>query len=119
MVCLQKPFDASSLPALVNKIVHATYEQVKGPYSNEIKLLIREMLRTSPERRPTAAEIQKKIQKHPFFKNKDSQKPKFNETPPPVICYSALYQFDIENVALSIIPSLPPKINIKQVSFKK
>jgi NIMA (never in mitosis gene a)-related kinase len=115
MTCLQKPFDAPSLPALVNKIVHASYEQVKGPYSDALKLLIREMLKVNPDHRPNAANIQKQVQKHYSIKNKNPKKPRFNEGPAPAICYSVLYQFDIENVSLSVVPTMPTKLNIKQL----
>uniref|UniRef100_A0AC34QWR8 Protein kinase domain-containing protein n=1 Tax=Panagrolaimus sp. JU765 TaxID=591449 RepID=A0AC34QWR8_9BILA len=40
MACLQKTFEGSNLPALIGKIVKADYEQIKGPYSNDLKLLI-------------------------------------------------------------------------------
>lgn len=75
------------------------------------------MLKTNPDLRPTAADIQKQIQKHRYFKNKNLQKPKFNQSPAPAACYSVLYQFDIENVSLSVVPTLPSKINIKQVLY--
>lgn len=75
------------------------------------------MLKTNPDQRPTASDLQKRIQKHPYFKNKNLQKPKFTGAPPPAVCYSVLYQFDIENVSLSVVPTLPSKINIKQVSL--
>ncbi|VDO71763.1 unnamed protein product [Haemonchus placei] len=56
MVCLQKAFEGENLPALVNKIMTGTYAPVRGPYSSEIKLLIRELLQHDPEARPRAAE---------------------------------------------------------------
>ncbi|KAI6234447.1 Protein kinase domain-containing protein [Aphelenchoides fujianensis] len=88
MACLQKPFDASSLPALVTKIVHATYEQIKGPYSNDLKLLVRDMFKTNPDQRPTAADVLKSVQRHRAVKNKAAKRPNFAESPRPAICYS-------------------------------
>ena len=73
MCCLQKAFEGENLPALVNKIMsvrHPTffryffqrlysfqcsYTPIKGPYSAELKLLVRELLKLEPEARPTAA----------------------------------------------------------------
>ncbi|KAI6203589.1 Protein kinase domain-containing protein [Aphelenchoides besseyi] len=119
MVCLQKPFDASSLPALVTKIVHANYEQVKGPYSNELKLLIRDIFKTNPEQRPTALDVLRNVQRHRAIKNKTAKRPNFVESPRPAICYSVLYQFDIEKVTLSAVPTLPNRINIKQLAISQ
>lgn len=73
------------------------------------------MLKTNPDHRPTASEIQKQVQKHRSIKNKDAKKLRFNDSPVPPACYSVLYQFDIDNVSLSVVPTLPNKINIKQV----
>jgi hypothetical protein len=54
MACLQKTFDGSNLPALVNKIVKGQYEQIRGNYSNEFKILVRDLLNKDPEGRPAA-----------------------------------------------------------------
>ncbi|CAD5209195.1 unnamed protein product [Bursaphelenchus xylophilus] len=114
MACLQKPFDGSSLPALVNKIVHADYEQVKGPYSSDLKLLIREMLNTNPNLRPSATEVLKMVQRNKCLKKRNPQK---NVIQKPQDCYSALYMFETEQIMLSAIPNLPYRINVKQISL--
>ncbi|CAD5206420.1 unnamed protein product [Bursaphelenchus okinawaensis] len=114
MTCLQKPFDGSSLPALVNKIVHADYEQVKGPYSSDLKLLIREMLNTNPSQRPSATDVLKSVQKNKWLKKRNL---KFNVAQKPQDCYSALYMFETEQVMLSAISNLPYRINVKQISL--
>ncbi|KAI6179476.1 Protein kinase domain-containing protein [Aphelenchoides besseyi] len=92
----------------------ANYEQVKGPYSNELKLLIRDIFKTNPEQRPTALDVLRNVQRHRAIKNKTAKRPNFVESPRPAICYSVLYQFDIEKVTLSAVPTLPNRINIKQ-----
>uniref|UniRef100_T1J9T1 non-specific serine/threonine protein kinase n=1 Tax=Strigamia maritima TaxID=126957 RepID=T1J9T1_STRMM len=57
MACLQKTFEGSNLPALVNKIMKGQFAPVKGNYSHGLKQLIRDLLQRDPEFRPTAAEI--------------------------------------------------------------
>lgn len=57
MACLQRPFDASNLHALVNKIVRGQYPPIRGDYSPRYKHLIRDLLQKDPEFRPTASEV--------------------------------------------------------------
>ncbi|CAH1787997.1 unnamed protein product [Owenia fusiformis] len=57
MACLTKTFEGSNLPALVNKIMKGQFAPVKGNYSPEFKMLIRDMLQREPEYRPTASEL--------------------------------------------------------------
>ncbi|KAI6208318.1 Protein kinase domain-containing protein [Aphelenchoides besseyi] len=97
----------------------ANYEQVKGPYSNELKLLIRDIFKTNPEQRPTALDVLRNVQRHRAIKNKTAKRPNFVESPRPAICYSVLYQFDIEKVTLSAVPTLPNRINIKQLAISQ
>ncbi|ETN72267.1 hypothetical protein NECAME_18928, partial [Necator americanus] len=56
MTCLQKAFEGENLPALVNKIMTCSYAPVRGPYSSEIKLMVRELLQLEPEARPCASD---------------------------------------------------------------
>ncbi|XP_064595853.1 serine/threonine-protein kinase Nek9-like [Liolophura sinensis] len=57
IACLQKTFEGSNLPALVNKIMKGQFAPVKGNYSQELKQLIADMLLQKPEDRPSANEI--------------------------------------------------------------
>ncbi|XP_077996626.1 uncharacterized protein LOC144449943 isoform X2 [Glandiceps talaboti] len=57
MACLQKTFEGSNLPALVNKIMKGQFTPVKGNYTVEFRALIRDMLQREPEYRPSANEL--------------------------------------------------------------
>ncbi|XP_013390784.1 uncharacterized protein LOC106159131 [Lingula anatina] len=57
MACLQKTFEGSNLPALVNKIMKGQFAPVKGNYSPEFKAVIRDMLEKEPQYRPSAYEL--------------------------------------------------------------
>ncbi|KAL3886394.1 hypothetical protein ACJMK2_026392 [Sinanodonta woodiana] len=57
MACLQKTFEGSNLPALVNKIMKGQFAPVKGNYSQEFKDLIMDMLKQNPDERPSATEL--------------------------------------------------------------
>ncbi|XP_064645738.1 uncharacterized protein LOC135499037 [Lineus longissimus] len=83
MACLQKTFEGSNLPALVNKIMKGQFAPVKGNYSEDFKNLIKDMLEREPEYRPSANELmyrrlpekmsttpqQRKIYKFPMVKD--------------------------------------------------
>lgn len=114
MACLQKTFEGSNLPALVGKIIKADYEQIKGPYSNDLKLIVRDMLKVDPDERPTASYIL-----HIITKSRGKKSQKFGTKrladKDPIDCYSALYEFDIGQVSLLAVPNLQFKIRIKQI----
>ena len=57
MACLQKTFEGSNLPALVNKIMKGQFAPIRGNYSPLFKQLVRDLLQRDPEFRPSAAEI--------------------------------------------------------------
>ncbi|KAL4216374.1 hypothetical protein ACF0H5_024101 [Mactra antiquata] len=57
MACLQKTFEGTNLPALVNKIMKGQFAPVKGNYSQDFKDLIMTMLSQEPESRPSADEL--------------------------------------------------------------
>ncbi|XP_060073259.1 uncharacterized protein LOC132553034 [Ylistrum balloti] len=57
MACLQKTFEGSNLPALVNKIMKGQFAPVKDNYSSGFKEVIMDMLRQDPEHRPSAHEL--------------------------------------------------------------
>ncbi|CAK9252338.1 unnamed protein product, partial [Sphagnum jensenii] len=57
MACLQKTFEGSNLPALINKIVKGQFAPVKRNYSIEFRNLIKELLQKNPAMRPSAREV--------------------------------------------------------------
>ena len=57
MACLQKTFEGSNLPALVNKIMRGQFAPIRGNYSPQFKQLVRDLLQKDPEFRPTASGI--------------------------------------------------------------
>ncbi|XP_069103120.1 uncharacterized protein [Argopecten irradians] len=57
MACLQKTFEGSNLPALVNKIMKGQFAPVRDNYSAGFKDVIMDMLRQDPEQRPSAHEL--------------------------------------------------------------
>ncbi|GFU72789.1 hypothetical protein TNCV_1515501 [Trichonephila clavipes] len=54
---LKRPFDASTLPALIMKIMKGSFEPVEGIYSLELRKLLLSMLHLDHNQRPTAAQI--------------------------------------------------------------
>jgi len=57
MANLQKTFEGTNLPALVNKIMKGSYAPVKESYSNEFRALVRDLLAKEPNLRPSAQEL--------------------------------------------------------------
>ncbi|PIO56988.1 hypothetical protein TELCIR_21611, partial [Teladorsagia circumcincta] len=107
MVCLQKAFEGENLPALVNKIMTCTYAPVRGPYSSEIKLLIRELLQHDPEARPRAAEALRML-RPPVSAAPVISRSSNNATS------STLYSLDPGTITLQPVEDFPRRIAIKQ-----
>ncbi|GFY48916.1 hypothetical protein TNIN_248632 [Trichonephila inaurata madagascariensis] len=57
LMTLKRPFDASTLPALIMKIMKGSFEPVEGIYSLELRKLLLSMLHLDHNQRPTAAQI--------------------------------------------------------------
>ncbi|GIX95741.1 hypothetical protein CEXT_455012 [Caerostris extrusa] len=57
LMTLKRPFDASTLPALIMKIMKGSFEPVEGIYSHELRKLLLSMLNLDHNQRPTAAQI--------------------------------------------------------------
>ncbi|XP_077295438.1 nimA-like kinase [Arctopsyche grandis] len=57
LCCLHRAFQASSLSALVNKIMQGDYKPVPSGYSKEMCNLITLLLNKNPENRPVAKEV--------------------------------------------------------------
>ncbi|XP_070545873.1 uncharacterized protein [Ptychodera flava] len=123
MACLQKTFEGSNLPALVNKIMKGQFTPVKGNYSPGFKALIRDMLQREPEYRPSANELMyarlpelMSQYEDPvtdvddeFMLSADSMTSRKQRT------RSVLYYFETMNMAMQPI-DLPCKIKIRKVA---
>lgn len=160
MCALRKAFDADNLPALIHKIINVSpphffgipnhflahqseYEPLKGPYSQDVRLLIRELLRTDAEQRPIAARVLEQVFRALLEPRSSSlsvqvrrlrsslaapklamasktllkSKAAKTSTGDADSNYSALYGFDVLNVTLSAVQEFPARIQIRQ-AFK-
>ncbi|KAF7637946.1 Protein kinase domain-containing protein [Meloidogyne graminicola] len=123
MCTLNKAFDADNLPTLLNKIINSEYEPLKKNYSQEVRLLIREMLRILPEQRPTSSELLNQVRL--LCSSKEKKNIKINNNNNILInnsfinSYSALYVFDILNITLSSVQEFPKRIQIKQIAVNE
>uniref|UniRef100_A0A914WAL0 non-specific serine/threonine protein kinase n=1 Tax=Plectus sambesii TaxID=2011161 RepID=A0A914WAL0_9BILA len=133
MACLQKTFEGSNLPALVNKIMKGQYDQVRGNYSAEFKILIRDILRKEPELRPSARQIlhERLPDMMARFDGKrpsrviggadddassDSAAPGSVKRPK---MRSVLYGFDHTKTSLYPLGGLPSNIKVRQIAMSK
>ncbi|ESO84091.1 hypothetical protein LOTGIDRAFT_108248 [Lottia gigantea] len=57
MACLQKTFEGTNLPALVNKIMKGQFAPVKEMYSPDFRDVVLDMLQNDPDKRPDATEL--------------------------------------------------------------
>ncbi|RCN30894.1 kinase domain protein [Ancylostoma caninum] len=110
MTCLQKAFEGENLPALVNKIMTCSYAPVRGPYSTEIKVLVRELLQLEPEARPCAADALKMLRPPVSAPNVISQLAHHATS-------STLYSLDPSSITLRPVEDLPKRIAIKKVAM--
>nr|CAD2209380.1 unnamed protein product [Meloidogyne enterolobii] len=123
MCTLNKAFDAENLPTLLNKIINSEYEPLKKIYSQEVRLLVREMLRISPQQRPTSSQLLDQV-RH-LCSSKEKKNPKINgnyfdkNVFDGINSFSALYAFDVLNCTLSSVQEFPKRIKIKQVLRKR
>ncbi|CAK5080472.1 unnamed protein product [Meloidogyne enterolobii] len=119
MCTLNKAFDAENLPTLLNKIINSEYEPLKKIYSQEVRLLVREMLRISPQQRPASSQLLDQV-RH-LCSSKEKKNPKINgncfdkNVFDGINSFSALYAFDVLNCTLSSVQEFPKRIKIKQV----
>ncbi|EYB93008.1 hypothetical protein Y032_0187g1116 [Ancylostoma ceylanicum] len=110
MTCLQKAFEGENLPALVNKIMTCSYAPIRGPYSTEIKVLVRELLQLEPEARPRAADALKMLRPPVSAPNVISQLAHHATS-------STLYSLDPSSITLRPVEDLPKRIAIKKVAM--
>ncbi|EGT45147.1 hypothetical protein CAEBREN_32302 [Caenorhabditis brenneri] len=113
MCCLKKAFEGDNLPALVNSIMTCAYTPVKGPYSSEMKMVIRELLQLDPQNRPSAAQALKMLRPSENRHRHTSGSMRSS------ISFTTLYDLHVPTITLSSISDLPGRISIKQISLSK
>ncbi|CAI4223109.1 unnamed protein product [Auanema sp. JU1783] len=112
MTCLQKAFEGDNLPVLVNKIMNCMYEPIRGPYSSQIKLLVRELLLRVPEKRPTASEALTMLRP-----SVNVQRPRSFR---PVSTFiSTVYTFSASTISLHPVQNFPEKVSVRQISVSE
>ena len=74
MVCLNMPFDASSLPMLYVKIIRGAYNPLPNCFTKDLRNLVSSLLTVDSEKRPGINDIFQKLNLTPFVYN--SQIPK-------------------------------------------
>ncbi|KAF5280124.1 hypothetical protein FQR65_LT15073 [Abscondita terminalis] len=57
LACFRKPFEASNLPSLVQKISMCEYDDIPDVYSQKLSQLIKDILQKDFSKRPSATEI--------------------------------------------------------------
>ena len=129
MACLQKTFEGSNLPALVNKIMKGQFAPIRGNYSPLFKQLVRDLLQRDPEFRPSAAEIllskvpalHVQYESHYYDElegveeellSAAASKPKTGRPVRSILYYLKGYE---SSVSLTPVP-LPPRSRIQQVA---
>uniref|UniRef100_A0A1I7ULD5 non-specific serine/threonine protein kinase n=1 Tax=Caenorhabditis tropicalis TaxID=1561998 RepID=A0A1I7ULD5_9PELO len=113
MCCLKKAFEGDNLPALVNSIMTCAYTPVKGPYSSETKMVIRELLQLDPQNRPSAPQALKMLRPSENRHRHTSGSMRSS------VSFTTLYDLHVPTITLSSIPDLPSRISVKQISLSK
>lgn len=52
LLALRPPFQASDMQALFKKILKGSYEKIPRHYSQDLSLILKQMLQVKPENRP-------------------------------------------------------------------
>ncbi|CAG5117686.1 unnamed protein product [Candidula unifasciata] len=122
MTCLQKTFEGSNLPAVVNKIMKGYFAPVRGNYSEEFKQLITDMLKKNPDDRPEANDI---MYKHlpPLINNvngrmsdQDDELASSENINKKEKLRSVLYYLESSTTTLTCVSDLPPRMKIKHMA---
>ncbi|CAP24776.2 Protein CBR-NEKL-1 [Caenorhabditis briggsae] len=113
MCCLKKAFEGDNLPALVNSIMTCAYTPVKGPYSTEMKMVIRELLQLDPQNRPSASQALKMLRPSENRHRHTSGSMRSSTS------FTTLYDLHIPTITLSQISDLPGRISVKQIALSK
>ncbi|GAB6032380.1 hypothetical protein CHUAL_011021 [Chamberlinius hualienensis] len=119
MACLHRTFDATNLPALVQKITKGHFAPIDGDYSQDFRELIRDMLHQEPTFRPSSKEIiENKLPKVMKYLEKQTSKLSENvDCTKKLNVRSVLYFVIFNENSLDLIPiPLPPKISVQKVA---
>nr|CAB3264293.1 serine/threonine-protein kinase Nek9-like [Phallusia mammillata] len=123
MATLQRTFEGTNLPALVNKIMNGQIAPIRGDYSSEMRKLVKDMLHKDPEQRPSAFQLEQihvpallsqypnQIRPHITPGSRNSGERKQAEG-----TRSVLYSYNTSMMNISLVDGLPSKIKIKQVA---
>ncbi|EFP13176.1 CRE-NEKL-1 protein [Caenorhabditis remanei] len=114
MCCLKKAFEGDNLPALVNSIMTCAYTPVKGPYTSEMKMVIRELLQLDPQKRPSAAQALKMLRP-----SENRHRHHTSGSMRSSISFTTLYDLHVPTITLSAISDLPGRISVKQIALSK
>ncbi|XP_063909178.1 serine/threonine-protein kinase Nek8 isoform X2 [Zophobas morio] len=80
LVCLKKPFEAMTLPVLVQKITNCDYKSIPQMYSKELSHLVHTILQKNPTKRPSAKYIYDSILSKIMKKNEALNSRAFSST---------------------------------------
>ncbi|XP_059148769.1 uncharacterized protein LOC131935999 [Physella acuta] len=120
MACLQKTFEGSNLPAVVNKIMKGSFPPLKGNFSDEFKDMVTDMLKKNPDERPEAQDIMYTIL--PQLLNKqgslksDQDEASSDSKQHKGKIRSVLYYFESSSGILTCVNDLPPRMKIKHMA---
>ncbi|VDK61183.1 unnamed protein product [Cylicostephanus goldi] len=90
--------------------MQCSYAPVRGPYSTEVKVLIRELLQLDPVARPRAADALRMLRPHNSALSVTSQLAQRAAS-------STLYALDPSSITLRPVEDLPKRIGIKKVAI--
>lgn len=121
VACLQKTFEGTNLPALVNKIMKGQFEPVRGNYSEGFKDLVSAMLKRDPEQRPEANSIMYHMlpplmNKVAYNSDQDLESFSSENIDKKMKIRSVLYYLEASTAKLTCIGDLPPRMKIKNMS---
>eukprot|EP00794_Sanderia_malayensis_P019542 gene19542-21474_t len=116
MANLQKTFEGTNLPALVNKIMKGSFAPVKEIFSVEFRVLVRDLLSREPSLRPSAQELliyrlPELLEKFDTHTGRDDLDIAGSGTR-----RSLLYYADVSTGMLYQVHGLPSKMHITEVS---
>ncbi|XP_037090867.1 serine/threonine-protein kinase Nek8-like [Pollicipes pollicipes] len=133
MACLQKTFEGSNLPALVNKIMKGQFAPIRGNYSPGFRQLVRDLLQRDPDFRPSAAEalydrLPVLLNQFRYQRLEEGEEDEVTEvrlniehpskTRSPKPPRSVLYYMKASESSIGLLPiPLPPRARIKEVSI--
>ncbi|XP_075231807.1 serine/threonine-protein kinase Nek8-like [Lycorma delicatula] len=112
MACLQKTFEGTNLPVLVNKIMKSDFQPLPSGYSKDFRELVDSLLQKDPQQRPDAVDICEKV--HSLLQNISMYR--YNSDSQSGF-KSVLYHLSGSGKDFSLVPvQLPPYSKVTQVA---